>query len=72
MHPNNYFLCTKPYHAIGLLLFRVFIQPCFLSGLRSYVEHRCIALLYYIPLGNFNCVIMSGSSGAVNQLAEGL
>ena len=29
MHPNNYFSCTKPYHAIGLLLLRVFIQPCF-------------------------------------------
>ena len=30
-----------------------------LSGLRSYVEHRCIALLYRIPLGNFNCVLCS-------------
>ncbi len=46
------------------------IQPYFLSGLRSYVEHRCIALLYRIPLWNFNCVIPGGSLGLVNELAE--
>ncbi len=48
------------------------LQLYFLSGLRSYVEHRCIALLYLIPMGNFNCAIMSGSLGVGNELAEGL
>ena len=28
------------------------------------------ALLYLIPLGNFNCVILGGSSGAVYELVE--
>ena len=44
----------------------------FLSRLYFLAQHRCIALLYRIPLGNFNCVIPGGSSGAFNVLAEAL
>ena len=34
---------------------------CFLSGLRSLVQHRCIALLYVIPLWIFDCVLSVAS-----------
>ena len=28
-----------------------------LSGLRSYVDHRCVTHLYRIPMGSFNYVL---------------
>ncbi len=50
------------------------IQPYFFCcpGRSISWHHRCIALLYRIPLWIFNCVIMSNSSGAVYELVEGL
>ena len=32
-------------------------QYSFLSKLYFNSQHRCVALLYYIPLGIFNCVL---------------
>ncbi len=32
----------------------------FLSGLWGYGQHCCVALLYYIPMWGFNCVLQVG------------
>ncbi len=59
-----YFVRAELFHGIIVALIPIAyayrdtsIQPYFLSGLRSYVEHPCIALLYRIPMGNFYCVL---------------
>ncbi len=37
----------------------------YLSGLRSYDDHPCIALLYCIPMGIFDCVVDGETSAAI-------
>ena len=47
-------------------------QYSFLSKLYFVSQHRCVALVYWIPLGIFNCFILSNSSDAFYELAEDL
>ena len=41
----------------GFFHFHILIPIILLSGLRRIGHHRCVTLLYYIPLENFDCVL---------------
>ena len=56
IHPY-FFVRAEEFHGIPEKI--GISQNSFLSKLYFISQHRCIALLYRIPLGNFNCVLCS-------------